>query len=442
MNKLRLITVLFFGIVLFLGCQKWKEPESKVSEWIENPDIEYKYYKIGKNDEAPIYSILGRHTPGTPPDSILIPLTNKELRYVKAVVVSSDEGGNYYKSMVIQDETGGVELELDMTGLFNFYPVGQKIVLLLNGLLIGDYNYLPQIGWLYQGNQIGRINAKFISKYIFRDGLPGLHNLPKPLINDSIDYSGQRDVNKLVRLEGVKFEKDAIGKPFSFNDFTTEWKISVPLKGGTQEVVVRTSNFAKFRNTIIEDKEYNLTGILTTYRDKKQLMIRTKDDIVFTHPEGTFLFDFTTNQLEDGKWSTQSLLGNTSWTFRNSSLFHAGNQVFLSYKTAMDDWLISPVIKCPDYKKASLRFEHQLPVANNNFGAYKIYYTTSLSNPFNMEDWKLLGEITSPATTYEWISKIPLSVIGSESFRIAFRYYAPDKDVVTYDWNLRKVEIK
>src|SRR5574344_330904 len=42
---------------------------------------------------------------------------------VKATVVSSDEGGNFYKNIVLQDETGGIQIPIDKSGLYNIYPV-------------------------------------------------------------------------------------------------------------------------------------------------------------------------------------------------------------------------------------------------------------------------------------------------------------------------------
>jgi hypothetical protein len=331
--------------------------------------------------------------------------------------------------------------------LYNFYPVGQKIVLVLNGLVIGDYNYLPQIGWIYNGTQVGRINSLHIDKYIIRDGMPSLKNLPKALTNDEIDFSGHRDINKLVKFEGVKFEEEAIGKPLSFNDFTTDWKIYVPLKNGSnQEVFVRTSDFAKFRNMIIEDKEYNLTGILTIYRNTYQFMLRTKEDIeVFTpKPDESIVFDFATNPLADGKWSSYACLGtNTQWLHRPSSasMMHLGNSSG-DYKTAMDDWLISPVINYPDITNGYLRIEHQIPVLNAQYEAYQVYYTTSNSTTFNLNDWKKLGDLNSFPSYFEWSNPLPISEINASSFRIAFRYNAPNPDIETYTWNIRKVEIK
>jgi hypothetical protein len=444
MNKLRLLLVLLFGIFLFMGCNKWTEPEFNAGEWVPPTGTQTtQFWTINSRN------VLGKHPLGTSPDS-LTDYRDTRYRYIRAVVVSSDEGGNYYKSMVVQDSTAGVELELDMTGLYNTYPVGQKIVIVCNGLdmkgnglVIGDYNNLPQIGWIYNETQVGRVNALFLDNYIIKDGLPSLKNLPKPLTNNEIDFFGHRDINKLVRLENVTFDDKAIGKPIAYNDFTTDWVINVPLANGTKPVTVRTSNYAKFRSTTIQKGEYNLTGILTIYRDTTyQFMIRTKEDIelIPVQPDESLAFDFATNPLEDG-WSTQSVSGNSTWAYRPASqlMLHLGNS-----QTTFDDWLISPVINYPDWANGYLTFEHQLPVPNAEVAAYQIYYTTSNlnSNIFNIDDWKPLGTLNSFPAQFDWSNRFPLSSINANNFRIAFRYNAQNPNVETFEWRIRKVAIR
>ena len=441
MKKLRLILMLFVGIMLLTGCNKWDDqPELVIYAW-KAPTGEggVSIYNINGR------YVVGKHINGTAPDSIVTKKYDDYRRYIRAVVVSSDEGGNFYKSMVIQDETGGVALQLDMTGLHTIYPIGQKIVLVCNplnypSLMIGDYHNLPQIGWIYQGG-IGRINSLFIDKYIIKDTMPSLKYLPKPLTNNEIDFLGDKDLNKLVRLEGVTFEPEAIGKPLSFNDFTTDWKIEVPrANDDMQSVTVRTSNYAKFRSTIIQNKEYNLTGILTKYNNIYQLMIRVKSDIAESSKE-ILEFDFASDPLLDG-WSIESVLGSTKWIYRNqeAAMMHSSNQSGI-YATAMDDWFISPVISYDDVANGYLRFVHQLNVVIPN-DVYQVYYTTSTATTFNPADWKPLGTLTSFPASYDWSNPFPLKNINAKKFRIAFRYNAPNPAIQTYLWSIKKVEIR
>ena len=443
MKKLRLILILSFGIFMFFGCQKWPEPEFKLEDWVPpKGTMDSQFWPIGPH-KAHRYYVLKVHTIGNPPDTI----THLNYPcYLRAVVVSSDEGGNYYKSLVVQDTTAGIELQLDMTGLHTRYPVGQKLVIILNGLVVGDYNQLTQIGWMYknaQGQlQVGRINSLYFDQYIIRDGMPNLKNLPKPLKNNDIDFTGNRDINKLTCLENVTFESNAIGQQLASNHFTTDWKVKVPLANGTtQDVVVRTSNFAKFRNIIIEAKEYNLTGILTKFGNTYQFMLRTREDIQPAQSAESLVFDFTSNPMGEGGWSNQSLKETTKpWKFRTEYMAHIGNPT--DSHTPVDDWFISPMITYPDIQNGYLQFEHRLNVENGEYDAYEIYYTTSTATAFNLNDWKPLGKIGTYPENFGWSNALPLSTINANAFKIAFRYHSTNSNIATYEWDIRKVAIK
>ncbi len=64
---------------------------------------------------------------------------------LQAVVVANDEYDNWYKSLVIQDSTGGIMLLLDGQNLFQDYPVGTLIRLRLKDLLLSDYRRMVQL---------------------------------------------------------------------------------------------------------------------------------------------------------------------------------------------------------------------------------------------------------------------------------------------------------
>lgn len=66
---------------------------------------------------------------------------------IKGQVVSEDRSGNVYKSLYIQDETGGIELKLGKSGLYNDYKLGQWVYVKCSGLTLGAYNGMLQIGY-------------------------------------------------------------------------------------------------------------------------------------------------------------------------------------------------------------------------------------------------------------------------------------------------------
>ena len=61
-------------------------------------------------------------------------------------VVSSDASGNIYKSLVIQDETASLAFSINSGSLYNFYRLGQDVVVAMTGLYLGYYYGLQQVG--------------------------------------------------------------------------------------------------------------------------------------------------------------------------------------------------------------------------------------------------------------------------------------------------------
>lgn len=62
-------------------------------------------------------------------------------------VASEDRSGNIYKSLYIQDATGGIELKIGKGQLYNDYKPGQWIYVKCSGLTLGNYSGMLQIGY-------------------------------------------------------------------------------------------------------------------------------------------------------------------------------------------------------------------------------------------------------------------------------------------------------
>ena len=205
---------------------------------------------------------------------------------IKVIVTGNDEGSNIYKTLYVADKTGGISLSINKGGLFSEAPVGQCMLIELNGLYIGGYGQQPQIGTLYQKDestqQVGRMD-----RYTWQEHfklLPAVKGLStKPIkTNDMGMLDLDRDFGKVVTLVGVTMKEADGEKVFAPSDG------SVKLSGGcanrevanqSTTVYVRTSTFAKFANMAMPTEKINITGILSRFANDIQIMPRTIEDI-------------------------------------------------------------------------------------------------------------------------------------------------------------------
>ena len=205
---------------------------------------------------------------------------------IKVVVVGNDEGGNIYKSLYVQDNTGALALSIDQSGLFGAFSTGQCVLIELKDLYVGGYEKQPQVGTLYFNenkgvDQVGRLTRyEWQRHYKLLNPVEGLS--AKPIVTDKMSKLNlERDCGRLVTLVGVRM-KDADGeKVFAPSDG------SVTLLGGCAnreitgmgDVVVRTSTYAKFANMPMPTEKLTITGVASRYRDGWQLMPRKLEDI-------------------------------------------------------------------------------------------------------------------------------------------------------------------
>ncbi len=405
--------ILFLGfalsILLFSSCNKWEDPEFVVPVY-EGPaanrtiaDIKAMHPSLGTGAQDSICSW----------DDTFI---------VKAVVVSSDQGGNCYKYITVMDETGGIEICIDRTGLYNDYPVGQTIYLDCRGLIVGDYYNKYQIGWEYNGS-VGRINKNALDRYIYKDGMPDPEHtfVANPIEVTGSNQLSAENVNCLVKIDGCTFDTQYDGEPLANDNFTMDREVYI--NGAT--VIVRTSNYANFRSTVIDaSKSYCLYGILSVYNSEYQLTLRTSEDIQFAYvPQEVTVASLSVdaNAFTSGGWSIYP--DNEAWKYQSFS----GNDFIYheSSSSECDDWLITPAFQIDDLSDVSLYINHMNNVGGSPASYYQVYYSTSYDGgTFDENEWIAFNpNITNFPSAFDLSNAIDASVIDSPNFRIAFRYH-------------------
>lgn len=386
-----------------VSCAKWEEPEFQVPHY-EGPEA-----------TRTVADIKALHATGTGTQDPISPDSADFI--VKAVVVSSDKGGNCYKYMTLQDETGGIELAVDRTGLYNEYPVGQTVYLNCKSLIVSDYHGKYQVGWRNEGT-VGRINQLLLGQYLQKDGLPDLNH---PLVANPIQINSANDlideyVNCLVKIDNCRFAAECDNQPLATNDLTMDRRLHV----NDATITVRTSNYANFRSTVIHaGQNYCLYGILSKYNNDYQLTLRTKDDI----QSGYALIrsvTFDENSLGAGGWTSTG-----GWEFKNyqgdAFMFHNGSA------ETCDDWLISPELSFDDAGDLTLLIDHKNNVEGSPASYYEVYYSTTYSGGTEGPDaaqWTPCSpNLNDFQANYALSNPLDLSAAGNVPFRIALRYH-------------------
>ena len=66
--------------------------------------------------------------------------------WIKGQVISSDQNGNVYRELYIQDETGGIDVKIGKSSLYSDYKLGQWVYVRCASLTLGSYSGMPQLG--------------------------------------------------------------------------------------------------------------------------------------------------------------------------------------------------------------------------------------------------------------------------------------------------------
>ncbi len=223
---------------------------------------------------------------------------NGEHYIIKGRVISSDEAGNVYKNLVIQDTyeprsvnpdgtvnpATCITLSINANSMYTSYRPGQEVVIDATDMYIGKYAGLQQFGLPeYKeayGWQTTFMPLEFFQKHAQLNGLPEPEKIDTLITSISqlpTDAAGIRKFqSQLVRFDGVTFEKG--GKDtFAQYQVTTSQNIS----DGTASMVVRTSGYADFYWRTLPEGEGSIVGILGYFNNTWQLTLRSYSDVIF-----------------------------------------------------------------------------------------------------------------------------------------------------------------
>jgi DNA/RNA endonuclease YhcR with UshA esterase domain len=198
---------------------------------------------------------------------------------INGIVIADDRSGNYYKTIVIQDESAGIAIRLDMSDYYTRFPVGRRVFVKLKGLYIGAYNNLIQIGANDpdDATNVATIPLTLVEQYIIK----GECNLTVTPVEVSIIQLNNSHQNMLIRLSDVEFQASDTGKTFA--DPVAQLSQNRTLKDcNNNSIIVRTSGFANFAGSKVPAGNGTVTAIYTVFGTTPQLTLRDLSDVSLT----------------------------------------------------------------------------------------------------------------------------------------------------------------
>jgi len=389
---------------------------------------------------------------------------------ISGYVISSDEAGNFYKSLFIQDTyenpTSGIEILIDQRAYFTKYNFGRKIFVKMAGLSITNNEGKYKIGYNIR-NGIEKIPSFFIDDFLIRSTVTENIN---PKLMTLAEFKNNW-IGIYIRINDIQFKSDEIGKTFAgeeFDEFNGE-RVLIQCENQIS-TVLSTSTFSDFKSNLLSNNKGALSAVLTKDFYGEKYILVLNDLSTFDFMEGPrcdpeyltcnsdiendskllFFENFQeikkTKDLEDLGWTNTNIYyGNEKFKKRSSQ----GNNsmqisAYNSGENPLEVWLVTPPINLDNSSNEILTFDTKASYDNGSI------LTAWVSTDFHYEikeaTWQQLDVKISVGPGNNYVNdftssgEISLDCLNGD-VSIAIKYLGGDPGIsTTYDIDNMKVE--
>ena len=378
--------------------------------------------------------------------------------YLEAIVTSSDEGSNFYKSisLITLDGTKGFTIPVDDYNLYTKFEPGRKVFINIDSLY---FHYNSQISSLeigglfnnYTPDNLADDKVGRVSKVVYENVIK--RSCTKVNEDDFVKHltiaqaKNNANLNMLIEFDAVQFADESLGKTYfdeSLNNFggATNHKL-VDADGNS--IDLRASEYATFATNSIPNGNGKVRGVLTKYNSGYQFMIRTINDVMLTSPRIVPLFEetFSSNYAN---WTKFSVSGTPAWVL-DTQYGNPGNCAKMSGfassgQTINEDWLISPSINLSSVTAATLTFQTASKFAGNVLEAKISTNYAGSGNPTTATWVNLTATYDTNTGSYVWTNSgnINISAYTGGNVYIAFKYTCTATAAST--WEVDNIKIQ
>ena len=361
--------------------------------------------------------------------------------YLKAQVTANDKTGNLFKYIYVEDKTGGIRVNIDMTSLYadpRFF-VGKHVLINLKNLYVGPVNGEVQLGGLFSGN-VGRVLPNDVYKHFF----PTNDFTEVVATEKTIAGLTDADVGRWIKIKDLQFINDDLGETYAGASNTT--RTLEDCSGA--KLSLTTSSFATFASRQIDSGKGDLYGVLTKYNGKYEVWITNPLGADFDgnrcdgSPAPVFesIFNEDFSGALTNNWTAVSVLGTAVW---NIQQFGNPKPCVVMSGNGNEDWLISKPITLAGYKNYYLSFETdgRASVPSNPL---EVYVTDNYTGNYATTTWTKLNPILdsdlSKFAPFVNSGKLDISNFAGKNVVVAFKYTSTATASAT--WELDNVKVR
>lgn len=230
---------LFYAIAAFaaiVSCQSLKEEWQPVNPKAYEPGKAFVPVNMDDQVNTTIAGLKALYQKHGKPVEIIDDII------IRGEITTSDEDGNVYREIYIQDATGAICLKLGRSSSYDDFKLGQILYVKCRGLVVGEYGYksgnyggagLLQLGLMGDGwedylNGITDVEPEYetsyidlvpiIDQHVFRGAILPEDQRMKPVSFTGAQLTAMKDdiqssiVSMLTKLEGLSYGNSDSGK--------------------------------------------------------------------------------------------------------------------------------------------------------------------------------------------------------------------------------------
>lgn len=213
---------------------------------------------------------------------------------IEGYVSSSDESGNVYKTIYLQDApenpTQGLVVSVDAVSTYTSYPQGSKVYIKLKGLAFGKYGSVLQVGYnnldpVTNTTTFGRIPEKLVGNHLVRSCAPIVKIVPKVITLSQLATTIDPLIGALVQVNNAEFPINLLCNIYAPNGTSVDRQIVDPTRNTpASSRVVRNSGYASFAADQLPSGNGTFIGILSKFNSTYQFYINRVSDLNMKGP--------------------------------------------------------------------------------------------------------------------------------------------------------------